>query len=91
MYRLIVESLLGLRLETDRLYIEPCLPSGWDSYKIHYRYRETIYHISICQLYGEYANMTIRVDGTEFQDKFIRLYNDRNEHQAEVKLFLKTI
>ena len=47
MYRLIVESLLGLRLETDKLYIEPCLPSDWVSFKIHYRYRETIFRITV--------------------------------------------
>ena len=33
-YRLIVESLLGLSLETDKLYINPCLPSDWVSFKI---------------------------------------------------------
>ncbi len=49
MYRLIVESLLGLRLETDRLYFEPCLPAEWDSYKINYRFRDTMYFIKIIQ------------------------------------------
>ena len=29
MYRLIVESLLGLRLEVDRLRFAPCLPADW--------------------------------------------------------------
>ena len=49
MYRLIVESLLGLRLEVDKLHIEPCIPADWETYKMHYRYRETMYHISIFQ------------------------------------------
>src|SRR6185436_2227622 len=43
MYRLIMESLLGLRLEVDKLRFAPCLPAHWPSYKIHYRYRETNY------------------------------------------------
>jgi cyclic beta-1,2-glucan synthetase len=47
MYRLIVESLLGLRLETDKLFIEPCLPSDWDTTRINYRYRETMYRYYI--------------------------------------------
>lgn len=29
MYRLIMESLLGLRLEADRLHLTPCLPADW--------------------------------------------------------------
>ena len=47
MYRLAVETLLGLRLEVDRLRLEPRVPKDWGSYKIHYRYRETVYHITI--------------------------------------------
>jgi cyclic beta-1,2-glucan synthetase len=38
MYRLIVESLLGLRLAEDRLHINPCLPAAWPGYRIDYRY-----------------------------------------------------
>jgi cellobiose phosphorylase len=87
MYRLIVESLLGLRLETDKLYIDPCLPSDWVSFKIHYRYRETIYRITLTQLHEDHTKLTIIVDGAEYQDKFIRLVDDRQEHLAEVKLY----
>ncbi len=47
MYRLTVETLLGLQLEVDHLRIAPCIPAHWESYKIHYRYRETVYHITV--------------------------------------------
>ena len=47
MYQLAVETLLGLRLEVDRLRLAPLVPKDWKSYKIHYRYRETMYHITI--------------------------------------------
>ena len=50
MYRLIVESLLGLRLEVDKLRVAPCLPADWKEFTFHYRYRETLYHISILQV-----------------------------------------
>ncbi len=49
MYRLIVESLLGLRLEVDKLRFAPCLPPDWKGFKLHYRYRETVYHIAVTQ------------------------------------------
>ena len=86
MYRLIVESLLGLRLETDKLYIEPCIPSDWVSYKIHYRFRETMYHITIFQLFSGGPKLTIVVDGVESHDRFISLVNNMQEHLVEVKL-----
>ncbi len=91
MYRLIVESLLGLRLETDKLYIEPCIPYDWVSYKIHYRYRETIYHIMVNQRHEGNAKFTLIVDGIEYQQKYIRLIDDHQEHQAEVSLSLQIV
>ena len=47
MYRLAVETLVGLSLEVDRLRLAPRIPSEWPSFKIHYRYRETFYHITV--------------------------------------------
>jgi len=90
MYRLMVESLLGLRLETDKLYVNPCLPSDWISFKIHYRFRETMYRIEVTQLNEGTTKPTIILDGTESKDKFIRLVNDRNEHSAQVKVQMYT-
>lgn len=49
MYRLIIESLLGLRLEADKLHLATCLPADWPGITIHYRYRETVYHIAVRQ------------------------------------------
>jgi cyclic beta-1,2-glucan synthetase len=65
MYRLTVETLLGLQLEVDHLRIAPCVPADWKSYKIHYRYRETVYHITVRRI-GEQSGQVIRVtlDGT---------------------------
>ena len=64
MYRLTVETLLGLQLEVDHLRIAPCIPAHLDSYKIHYRYRETFYHITVKRA-GEQPEhvMSVTVDG----------------------------
>ncbi|MHB8882429.1 MAG: GH36-type glycosyl hydrolase domain-containing protein [Thermodesulfovibrionales bacterium] len=84
MYRLILESLLGLRLETDRLRFRPCLPADWGSFRLHYRYRETFYHISVLQITGPGAGVT--VDGVEQPDQSIPLIDDRQEHSVEVRV-----
>jgi cellobiose phosphorylase len=81
-----VESLLGLRLETDKLFIEPCLPSDWITTKINYRYRETVYRITLTQLHEGKSELIIMLDGVECPDKFISLVDDHIDHQAEVKL-----
>jgi cellobiose phosphorylase len=85
MYRLIVESLLGLRLEVDKLHFAPCLPADWKAFKVHYRYRETVYHIAVLQAVAAKAGMTVTVDGIERDDKAIPLVDDRQEHSVEVR------
>ncbi len=86
MYRLILESLLGVRLEVDRLHLSPCLPTDWDSFKLHYRYRETVYHITIVQ--GDIAETDagITVDGIAQAGNTITLVDDRREHAIELKI-----
>jgi cyclic beta-1,2-glucan synthetase len=86
MYRLIVESLLGLRLEVDKLRFVPCLPADWKELKIHYRYRETVYHIAFLQTGAAHETMTVTVDGVERGDKTIPLVDDHQEHWVEVRI-----
>ena len=85
MYRLIMESLLGLRLETDNLHFEPCLPPEWDTFTVHYRYRETMYHITVRQTHDN-NTATVTVDGVPQKGKTISLVDDRQEHVAEVRI-----
>jgi cellobiose phosphorylase len=85
MYRLIVESLLGLRLEVDKLHVEPCLPVDWEGFTVHYRYRETTYHIKVVQKKtGEKRAAAVTADGVEQEGKAIPLIDDGQEHVVEV-------
>jgi cellobiose phosphorylase len=84
MYRLIVESLLGLRLEVDKLRFAPCLPADWKAFKVHYRHRETVYHINVLQTPAGDGEMSVAVDGVERPDRAIPLLDDRKEHSVEV-------
>ena len=86
MYRLIVESLLGLRLEVDKLRFAPCLPAYWDGFKMHYRYRETVYHIAVQQTRTDDDEMRVMVDGVEQPDKSVPLVDDHREHSVEVNI-----
>jgi len=92
MYRLIVESLLGLRLEADRLHVAPCLPAHWNALKIHYRYRETVYHIAIVQTGAgkegseKRGGARLTVDGVGQDGQAIPLVDDRREHTVEISI-----
>jgi cellobiose phosphorylase len=87
MYRLLVEDLLGLRLEVDTLTFLPLLPAEWNEYTLHYRYRNTFYHIRVVKM-SERATQVHRVvlDGIEQHDRSIHLVDDGKEHPAVVEV-----
>ena len=86
MYRLILESLLGLRLEADKLHFAPCVPAGWSSFRVHYRYRETVYHITVLQTSVGDSGPRLTVDGVELPGPEIAMVDDRRQHAVEVRI-----
>jgi len=88
MYRLITESLLGLQLEADTLRFAPCIPPTWPSFKVHYRYRETFYHIAVQCAGGGQGIERVAVDGIEQPEKAIRLVGDRVDHDVQITMFV---
>ena len=64
------------------------LPKSWTTYKIHYRYRQTVYHITISRLVPDTAtgNQLI-LDGEELAVETIPLVDDHREHSAEFKVW----
>jgi cellobiose phosphorylase len=86
MYRLIVESLLGLRLEVNKLRIVPCLPAAWTKFQIHYRYRNTFYHITINNNGVDARFRRLMLDGAVVSEDFITLVDDGRDHNVEVEM-----
>jgi cellobiose phosphorylase len=87
MYRLLIETLLGVNLEGDQLRLTPRLPKDWTTYKIHYRYRQTVYHITISRLAAEAVPVNqLFLDGQELTAKTVPLVDDHREHFVELKV-----
>jgi cellobiose phosphorylase len=85
MYRLLIETLLGLKLEGDQLRLLPRFPSAWTSYKIHYRYRQTVYHITLLRDEDLPVAQELKLDGKILDRQTIPLVDDQIEHFAEVR------
>jgi cellobiose phosphorylase len=47
MYRLGLESILGLRRRGPRFAIVPCIPGSWDRFVVRWRHRQTLYEITV--------------------------------------------
>ncbi len=87
MYRLLVEDLLGLRLEVDALSFSPLLPAEWGQYTLHYRYRNTFYHIRVIKRSGQAWDVQrVLLDDVEQADRRIHLIDDCQEHHAVVEV-----
>ncbi len=88
MYRLVVESLLGLRLEAESLRFEPCFPPAWNAFTVRYRYRETFYDIDVRRTDMPSSELpgaaTVTLDGAAQEGNRIRLADDGLEHHVEV-------
>ncbi|HEY4185351.1 MAG TPA: glucoamylase family protein [Polyangia bacterium] len=89
MYRLIVESLLGVRREADRLFIEPVMPAAWSGFVVHYRFHQSVYHLRIHKKgtgSGKLAVSRLLRDGNQQAQRVIALDNDGKEHQIDIEL-----
>lgn len=85
MYRLTVETLLGVQREADYLRFKPCVPADWTSYSIHYRFGDTHYHITLRRT-GSQSNQVTRVtaDGADCIGLRVQLTDDHLDHSVEV-------
>jgi cellobiose phosphorylase len=53
-------------------------------FKVHYRYRETVYHIAVLHKHSGIDEIRVTVDGVVQHDKAIPLVDDGQEHSVEV-------
>ncbi|MGE4442307.1 MAG: glucoamylase family protein [Desulfomicrobium sp.] len=91
MYRLIMESLLGLSLEVDRLRIAPCPHPQWKEFTVHYRFCETVYHICVSQNQGKKTCTRLVLDNVEQKSQTITLVDDHTEHFVKVLIGVKSV
>lgn len=86
MYRLIIESLLGLHLEGRQLRLQPCIPADWPGYRVRYRCQDTVYRIHVRQDTQAGGSDRLSLDGVEQSGMAIPLREDYGLHEVEVVL-----
>ena len=85
-YQLALESILGVKREADKLYINPCIPDEWEGFEINYRVGEnTFYYLTISNKKKD-GTARFTVDGKVLNDNFITLVDDGVTHQVKVEL-----
>ncbi|MEO7129030.1 MAG: cyclic beta 1-2 glucan synthetase, partial [Rhodoferax sp.] len=84
MYRLMIESLLGLHLENGHLHFAPVLPAAWEGFRMDYRHDDSWYRIELQQLDAG-ASGSVSLDGVLQPDGLVALSKDGREHHVVVR------
>jgi cellobiose phosphorylase len=84
MYRLIIESLLGLTRTAHHLTMAPRMPEGWNTFTLSYRYGSSMYVIRVVK--AEDGAPLLTVDGVPQHDQMIELSDTGSVHQVELLL-----
>jgi cyclic beta-1,2-glucan synthetase len=85
LYRVGLETLLGVHRKGDRLVIDPCIPPDWPAFTIVYRHRSTTYRIGVQNPEGvEHGVQAVTVDGQPREDRSIPLADDGGNHEVSV-------
>ena len=87
MYRLLVETLLGVNLAGNHLVLTPRLPKKWGGFTIHYRYRQTHYRIRIARSSdARSGGNRLSLDGQVLEGNNFLLVDDRRDHFVELQI-----
>jgi cyclic beta-1,2-glucan synthetase len=87
MYRVGLESILGLRQQGDRLSVAPCIPAGWSGFRARWHTGRSVYHIVVHNDGRAGAKVQrVTLDGLEVPAASIPIDSDGGEHRIEVFL-----
>ncbi|MFC5497291.1 GH36-type glycosyl hydrolase domain-containing protein [Caenimonas terrae] len=86
LYRLIVESLLGLQRSGNALTLRPLLPAQWPGFSMDYRFGGSTYRID-CRAVGQAGAAGVLLDGQQLQDGVIAMVDDGREHRVVVSVW----
>jgi cellobiose phosphorylase len=82
MYRLIVESLLGVQRIGLTLTIDPLMHPDWSGFTLEYRFGKSLYHFDIRQ--GSTATTSMTLDGEPVSVGALPLSDDGGEYWVRV-------
>jgi cyclic beta-1,2-glucan synthetase len=87
MYRVGVESILGLRRSGNAFTVDPCIPASWPGYEMRWRVQGTEYRISVENPAGQCRGVvSVVVDGVEEPTRMVPLVHNGGTRHVRVVL-----
>jgi cyclic beta-1,2-glucan synthetase len=87
MYRIVLESMLGLVRRAEVLSLAPCIPRSWQGFELEYRYRKAVYLIRVENPQGVMSGVrTLELDGKRMSGSEIVLDGSATRHDVRLVL-----
>jgi cellobiose phosphorylase len=87
LYRVALEAILGVRLRSDALQMEPCIPTGWPGYEVTLRFGSATYHVRVDNAAGTGRGVgSVTADGQPVPSGTLSLRDDGQTHEVQVVL-----
>ena len=81
MYRVAIESILGLERHGATFAIDPCIPSSWASYEMHWKVGRTQYQIHVDNPHHRQRGISAAtLDGRPVEHRSIPIVDDGLTH-----------
>jgi cellobiose phosphorylase len=85
MYRILIEHVLGVRREGQRLAVDPCVARAWKAFEVTYRDGEGEIHILVENPDGvEHGVRRVEIDGRELPDFAVPLTGATGRREVRV-------
>jgi len=85
MYRLVVESLLGLTRQGQALHFAPCLHPAWKAFSLDYCFGSSHYAIEV-QAHAAVPALQLHCDAELLQEPALPLQDDGQQHRVLLEL-----
>jgi cyclic beta-1,2-glucan synthetase len=85
MYRLIIESLLGITRSGASLILTPQLPGDWDGFTVRYRHGASLYRIHVIGV-ADAVEAGLTVDDVEQSGNVVVLVDDGRDHPVQLRI-----
>jgi cyclic beta-1,2-glucan synthetase len=91
MYRVAVESILGIERRGTSLRVSPCIPRSWPGFSVRLQHGTSVYHIEVENPGGvTHGIRHLEVDGDRIDGDRIALSDDGSVHAVRIILGLPT-
>jgi len=85
MYRLGLDSILGVRPLGSRLAVSPCIPAAWGGFVVRWRHGRTLYEIRVENPdHRQHGVASATLDGVAVDPGAIPLADDGDEHRVNI-------